>query len=675
MTDITSVIERNEKGNFKYSQVVNQFGEENLSAPIIGNPSIFYPPLGLEVEELTINEGEYLSDALSRQGYENLPSNRIINKFIPGCGATYGELHSKRHSIIVEPFLPVILDKAGKTPDALPVYKETTVKQIISYINDSSITYRKFITTPESFSKMVKAHEKLGLDVYSIYFCLVDESEHNTDDSDYRKSIASFMTLSFFRFVNKSTISATPLEPSEHTIGLFHKHGFRWLNIRPTFDYREDITIIATHSFYPTVRNKIQELINGGSKCILIFYASTTGLNKIVLDLIDKKIINEEQYDLFCAENSVEKSKEKLLINSHSDIQYPLRLVNGFTSKFFAAVDMDIEVKCDIIMLSNYSEAKHTLLDPHTNSIQIQGRPRTVFEDGKRYNSLTAIVAFGNSEIKYQTPEEISLDIRTREQDYNLLHGRLNSASNPTEKNRIIKDLKGLGFNEIIDDSTNIINPFMIAKMFRESVVRSYYSSIEHLVEAYHSTDFFNVTFITLESFGEDDVNRLLASPEAKRKELIVKAIATKDQNTRLLIQSRFSGYEWLINAVDILGSTEVLKVQCKKTEVEHLIKDYNISMGNAKRFSKEFLHDIENEFHLDIGTNELLDAQVILDRMEHIFDKHNIIISRRGKHQSSINTMHKLTAKTIEDYFEIRTDKKNGNRVKLIRFIQREEN
>lgn len=43
---------------------------------------------GLEVVELNISKGEYLSEALKRQGYPMLPSNAIINKVMTGTGAT-----------------------------------------------------------------------------------------------------------------------------------------------------------------------------------------------------------------------------------------------------------------------------------------------------------------------------------------------------------------------------------------------------------------------------------------------------------------------------------------------------------------------------------------------------------------------------------------------------------
>ena len=38
----------------------------------------------LDVEVLNIHKGEYLSEALKRQGYPMLPSNAIINKVMTG---------------------------------------------------------------------------------------------------------------------------------------------------------------------------------------------------------------------------------------------------------------------------------------------------------------------------------------------------------------------------------------------------------------------------------------------------------------------------------------------------------------------------------------------------------------------------------------------------------------
>lgn len=45
---------------------------------------------------ITLNKGQYLSDVMNE-----IPSNCILSKRIPGCGATTLELETQRNSIIV----------------------------------------------------------------------------------------------------------------------------------------------------------------------------------------------------------------------------------------------------------------------------------------------------------------------------------------------------------------------------------------------------------------------------------------------------------------------------------------------------------------------------------------------------------------------------------------------
>lgn len=50
---------------------------------------------------ITLHKGQYLSDVMSE-----IPSNCILSKRIPGCGATTLELETQRNSIIVVPNVP-----------------------------------------------------------------------------------------------------------------------------------------------------------------------------------------------------------------------------------------------------------------------------------------------------------------------------------------------------------------------------------------------------------------------------------------------------------------------------------------------------------------------------------------------------------------------------------------
>ena len=73
----------------------------------------------------SIRKGEYFADALKRAGKDFIPTNCIINKLLPGLGATHCELTAPRKSIIIEPNVPVIESKAKVHKNSLAIYNIT----------------------------------------------------------------------------------------------------------------------------------------------------------------------------------------------------------------------------------------------------------------------------------------------------------------------------------------------------------------------------------------------------------------------------------------------------------------------------------------------------------------------------------------------------------------------
>ena len=66
----------------------------------------YFQPLRMIVREFEINKGEWLSDVI-----KEIPTNTILNKTMTGCGATTLEINAARHSIIIEPNVPVIVGR------------------------------------------------------------------------------------------------------------------------------------------------------------------------------------------------------------------------------------------------------------------------------------------------------------------------------------------------------------------------------------------------------------------------------------------------------------------------------------------------------------------------------------------------------------------------------------
>lgn len=127
----------------------------------------------MKIKEININEGQYLEDVMPKilvNQRPAIPTNTILNKVMTGCGATWLEIHSERHSIVIEPNVPVIIGKKAQHPFLFAVYEGTTREDVKAYLAGEEDGYRKIITTPEGFDKKVlPAMYELGLEVYEEY--------------------------------------------------------------------------------------------------------------------------------------------------------------------------------------------------------------------------------------------------------------------------------------------------------------------------------------------------------------------------------------------------------------------------------------------------------------------------------------------------------------------------
>jgi hypothetical protein len=80
---------------------------------------------------LKLNKGQYLNHIISV-----LPSNAIILKTLTNIGATTIELECERHSILLQPNVPVI--KGKKVKGIFGVYEGVDVSQIMDYLRNDA---------------------------------------------------------------------------------------------------------------------------------------------------------------------------------------------------------------------------------------------------------------------------------------------------------------------------------------------------------------------------------------------------------------------------------------------------------------------------------------------------------------------------------------------------------
>ena len=340
----------------------------------------------MKIEYITIDAGQRF-DAVMPE----IPTNSIINKTVTGCGATYAEINAPRHSVIIEPNVPVIEGKMKKHPQILGVFEGVTTEDIIDFLNTNyNDGYLKIMTTPESFPKVRSAMIQTHTDMHGEWFMLFDECERTIQDAGYRGSITLPMD-DFFRCKQKAMVSATPIIPSDPR---FEQQGFTMKILRPTYDHKPKMLLIHTNNTVGWVRTLMGQ-VKGKGHPLCIFLNSTDTIHRMICTY---KI--EKRCKVFCSYESVKKLRKRDFSRAYSSLE-ELDEINFFTSRFFSAVDIELPTTACVLIVTDLSFAAHTVIDPTTEAVQIVGRFRNGVEDAAHIFST-------NKEMPCKSREEIA---------------------------------------------------------------------------------------------------------------------------------------------------------------------------------------------------------------------------------------------------------------------------
>ena len=439
---------------------------------------------------ITIHKGQYLSDVMNE-----IPSDCILSKKIPGCGATTLELDTQRNSIIIVPNVPVIKSKCNKYDNLLGVYENVTADKICNYL--TSNTLHKIMITPESFGKVKIACARCGIDLYSHFFLLMDECHQLIKDVDYREDIVLPMT-DFFRFKEKALVSATPIGFSDPRL-----KEFGTIEVNADYDYRQEITVTHTYNIQKAVNDYLKN--HDGTICFFI--------NSVVeIYAIMKQLNILEDSAVYCAPKSRMKLRNEYSFdNAYKDWSADtMKKYNFFTGRFFTAFDLDLPYKPDLVMVTDPYISEYTMLDIDTDCIQICGR----FRNG--INSATHIYRV-NPEIIIKDREQIEWEISAHEFAYQTIHTLYNSADNIESRFAFSAVLETMPFRKFLySDFTK--NWFAIDNEINEVLVRNKYQSVELVTKWYDDCHFFNPTFGNCEYNPNDEKLKIIRSARSVKE-------------------------------------------------------------------------------------------------------------------------------------------------------------
>lgn len=569
---------------------------------------------------ITLNKGQYLSDVMDK-----IPSNCILSKRIPGCGATTLELDTNRSSIIVVPNVPVIVSKCNKYPNLLGVYEGVNIGKIINYLNNNRT--RKIMTTPESLCKVKSACERCGINIYTNFFLLMDECHQLVKDVDYRVDIVTPMN-DFFRFNCKALVSATPIGFSDPR---FKESGFEVVEITADYDYRQEITVTHTYN----IAKAVGEYLESHNSTICFFINSVVEIYSIMnhFNLLEDSAV-------YCAPKSRSKLKSEYgFTNAHTEWSADtMKRYNFFTGRFYTAFDLELPYKPDLVMLTDPFNAEYTMLDVETDCIQICGR----FRNG--INSATHILRT-NPEIIVKSREQVEWEISAHEFAYTTINTLYNSADSWESRFAYDSALKTLPFRKFqYEDFTK--NWFAIDNEINEVLVQGRYQTLLFIHEWYSSCHFFNPTFTRCEYDEEDEklkIVRAARSVKDKRKKMVqlLSEIEEPQSEYALDFTNNMRKIDpFIVDAYEVLGKERIegLKYNQKKINEDMIL---------AERKGNKVVRLIKNYFR--VGNDYLNDT--IVNKISEFFERLNIHPEKEIK------------PSIILDYYQAVQIKKNGKR------------
>lgn len=578
---------------------------------------------------------QYLTEILPM-----IPTNTILYKTITGLGATYGELKAERNSIIIELNLPVIAGKCcdpkHKDDNLLGVYEGVYTDDIIKYLEASKNKRIKILTTPESFWKIKDAFEMMDMDIYTTCFLLFDECHKIVKDVDYRWDV-TLPFDDFFLFGEKALVSATPITFSDPR---FDRENFQIIKLEPAFEYKHPITLIHTNNVLEQLKRELSKL----DSTICFFINSTDMIYSFI-----KQLNIENESTVFCARKSVEKLRNKGFKHAFELwSKSKMRKYNFFTSRFYNALDIELDTKPTIIMITEVYFSEYSMIDPNTDAIQIIGRFRNGIEHA--YHIFNT-----NTNFPVRTIAEIDGYIAGCEDVYKKLKTLYDCATTEGARDSFRAALKIVPYNKMLDKEGRK-NYFAVDNYKDEALLKSCYNDRLGVFNCYQSNKIFDITHMQ-STFLLSDYERLKrdnksVSLKEKRKEIVRQLELLKgDDDTGLILEYKSDlrkADPFIYEAYEVIGKEMIESLNYSVKQIREAII---LKQLREKTEGTEFIQLIKNSFK--IGNKYTL--KYIKEELIRIYKLTNI----RPKKA--------ITGRSIRDFFNVKECKIGNSRALLL--------
>ena len=301
----------------------------------------------------------------------------IVDKKIPGIGATTLEINSKRNSIIVFPTKALAYGKHSKHPNTLYVGSEikgekekVTNQQIEEYLAKDG--YKKLLVVADSLGRLLSIIGKN----YKDYFLMIDEIDVLQTDNNFRPQLENVIDYYFmFPSKNRCMVTATMKEFSNPHLKTECRFPITW-----QYNTHRNIDLLHTDNITQAV---IEKVISHPKEKVFIAYNSILQIRNIISSLDEE---TRKECAILCSEASIKEAGEYFAPKLGDNDTLPAR-INFATCCYFTGID--IEDSYHLITVSDVRRSHSMLtLDRMT---QIHGRCRKnngVLSETIIYNTL-----------------------------------------------------------------------------------------------------------------------------------------------------------------------------------------------------------------------------------------------------------------------------------------------
>lgn len=446
--------------------------------------------------KINMPEGiDYLStvwEELKKQ----LPSGHyILNKHVPGCGATEAFLRDGRtKTILASPRKQLLYNKYSqhlldthlyrfKDKDQYFSQQKDTAESILRY-NDGLKDYirnggSKILVTYDSLNKIADVLAGMGQKLND-WLVVIDEFQAIFYDAFYKPTTEIEFISATNKFKDVVYLSATPyLEEYLDTLSQFKNLPFVELVWPEGYTERPNVEMTRCSSINEEVARIIQDYREGNGRTTLVGGETFTSKEaviyvnsiKVIIDIIKKNNLRPDEVDIICAgsnKTQLQKLGHEIAVVPGRD--EPRKMFTLCTSTVYLGADMYSPDAYTFI----FADPRITsmALDVSTDLIQIIGRQR--LEENPFMNSATLFYTTKECDVSKEEFTEIMRqnELRSQEKIKNFESApypetMLNDYENTIKQQKYAHDFCSIRLNHETGKQEVVINELVIASRMR----------------------------------------------------------------------------------------------------------------------------------------------------------------------------------------------------------------